>query len=428
LGDHLNITLGRKITGWDDKLYPGIELVADEVISNMQAGKNILFDLSEVVPTQAINIDFDVVYGLDATLKTIEARMDAPMDSFNYALRIDHPELDKFLKMARRMSDKKMYIKVTDTFMEALSKETSFSLVHDYEPRRGFKAIENHQHVYKVMNARELWNDLMLLAKTRKNLCLVFDDRAKETNNLFYVDGIGSIQPETGIATANHGVIQSGDFDLSAFVIDAGTDKAKLDTDSLFRHVRLAIRMLDNLIDATDWASHADETEAECGRRLALNLTGIGDAIKKLGLKPEQEEHRAYMRYIVQTIRDVAYQASVDMAQEKGNFAYFIADHYLSASNIKRLPETLRENIVNFGIRNSQILTVSPFAVLPSDLDAEDVDQYEPLLNLVADVDALVMTDTQAHKQLSAWQLARWYFLTWNIQRAATEQAACRLV
>jgi ribonucleoside-diphosphate reductase alpha chain len=279
------------------------------------------------------------------------------------------------------------------------------------------------------MNARELWNDLMLLAKTRSNLHFVFDDRAKDTNNLFYVDGIGSIQPETGIATANHGVIQSGDFDLSTFVIDAGTDRAKLDTESLFRHVRLAIRMLDNLIDSTEWASHADETEAECGRRLALNLTGIGDAIKKLGLDPEQEEHRAYIRYIVQTIRDVAYQASVDMAQEKGSFAYFIADHYLAASNIKRLPTPLRENIVNFGIRNSQILTISPFAVLPSVLDQDEtVERYEPLLNLIADVDALVMTDSKAHKILSAWHLARWYFLTWNIQRAASEQSACRLV
>jgi len=429
LGDHLNIVLGQTITGWDHKLYPSIELIADDVQANFKAGKNILFDLSEIIPAQAIKVDAHVLYGLDATLRTLESRVGIPMDQFNYALRIDHPELEQFLALTRLIPEKRLFIKITDRFMRALSHDDNFTLIHEEEPQRSFTATQNNQHIYQSKKAQHFWEELMLMAKTRNNLFFVFDDRAQEANSLFYVEGIGSIHPEMGIVTANHGVMQGADFDLSAFVRNAGKQNARLDTRSLFQHVRLAVRMLDNLVDATEWVSLADEADAECARRLALNLVGIGDTMTKLGLDPTDDAHRAYLRHIIKSIREAAYQTSVDLAQEKGCFAYFIADHFLAAASVSQLPNPLRDDIVNFGIRNSQLITMSPFSILPSQLEADaDIKRFEPLLNLIQEVDALVMTDNRVHEKLTAWNLARWYFLIWNIQRATAATNKVHLV
>src|SRR4029078_11348246 len=72
------------------------------------------------------------------------------------------------------------------------------------------------------------------------------------------------------------------------------------------------------------------------------------------------EEANPITEKIFQTLRDSAYEASSDLAKEKGSFPKFIAEKYLQGHHIKELPKRLREKIAKQGIRNAVLLTIAP--------------------------------------------------------------------
>ena len=152
-----------------------------------------------------------------------------------------------------------------------------------------------------------------------------------------------------------------GSIDLTRFVqrpfeTDAGFDEA-----GFTALVRTAVRMLDNVLDVTLWPLPQQHAEAAAKRRVGLGFTGLGDALVRLGLRYDGEQARAMARRISQSLRDTAYDASVDLAQERGAFPLFNADLYLSGSTFaSRLPQALKDRIRAHGLRNSHLLSIAP--------------------------------------------------------------------
>ena len=119
--------------------------------------------------------------------------------------------------------------------------------------------------------------------------------------------------------------------------------------------------MLDNVLDVTVWPLAQQHAEARAKRRIGLGFTGLGDALVMLGLRYDTDEARAMARRIAQALRDAAYEASVDLAQERGAFALFNADLYLRRGGFaSRLPAALKERIRTHGLRNSHLLSIAP--------------------------------------------------------------------
>ncbi|MBI5256671.1 MAG: ribonucleoside-diphosphate reductase, adenosylcobalamin-dependent [Burkholderiales bacterium] len=140
------------------------------------------------------------------------------------------------------------------------------------------------------------------------------------------------------------------------FEADAGFDEAG------FAEVcRTATRMLDNVLDITVWPLPQQHEEARNKRRVGLGFTGLGDALVMLGLRYDTEEARAMARRISQVMRDAAYDASADLAKERGAFPLFNADLYLSRGSFAtRLPQGLKDKIRAQGLRNSHLLSIAP--------------------------------------------------------------------
>src|SRR5204863_252169 len=84
------------------------------------------------------------------------------------------------------------------------------------------------------------------------------------------------------------------------------------------------VRMLDNVLDVTVWPLPQQHDEARRKRRVGLGFTGLGDALAMLGLRYDTPEALAMARRIAQTLRDAAYDASIELARERGAFAPFI--------------------------------------------------------------------------------------------------------
>jgi len=119
--------------------------------------------------------------------------------------------------------------------------------------------------------------------------------------------------------------------------------------------------MLDNVLDVTVWPLPQQHDEARSKRRVGLGFTGLGDALVMLGLRYDTEEARAMARRISTVMRDAAYEASSDLARERGAFPLFNADLYLSRGSFaSRLPQGLKDRIRAQGLRNSHLLSIAP--------------------------------------------------------------------
>ncbi|MBP6336301.1 MAG: ribonucleoside-diphosphate reductase, adenosylcobalamin-dependent, partial [Vitreoscilla sp.] len=152
-----------------------------------------------------------------------------------------------------------------------------------------------------------------------------------------------------------------GSIDLTHFVREPFEGTASFDDTGFTEVVKVATRMLDNVLDVTVWPLDRQREEAANKRRVGLGFTGLGDALVMLNLRYDAPEARDMARHISEVMRDAAYNASVDLAQERGAFPLFNADMYLASGNFaSRLPQAVKDRIRTGGLRNSHLLSIAP--------------------------------------------------------------------
>lgn len=153
------------------------------------------------------------------------------------------------------------------------------------------------------------------------------------------------------------GVCNLGSLNLATFVDDSGN----FDYDLLEDHVKVAVRFQDNVIDGDVYIFEGiRKAQLEGERRIGIGTMGLADALIKMKICYGSEEGLEIIEKIYKLIRDTAYDASADLAKEKGAFPKFKRNKYLNAYFIKKLPESLRNKISKYGVRNSVILMQAP--------------------------------------------------------------------
>src|SRR6266480_1209224 len=151
------------------------------------------------------------------------------------------------------------------------------------------------------------------------------------------------------------GVCNLGALNLSAFVKDG-----QMDWERLAETSKVAMRFLDNVIDSNEYFIEENK-QAQLGtRRTGLGTMGLADALIKMRVAYGSEASVPLIERIYTTIRDASYEASSDIAVEKGSFPHFDQDKYLQGQFIKRLPKAIQKKIKEQGIRNAVLLTQAP--------------------------------------------------------------------
>src|SRR5690606_38876267 len=138
------------------------------------------------------------------------------------------------------------------------------------------------------------------------------------------------------------------------------SDAAEFDYEEMRKATKLAVRMLDNVLTATKWPLEEQKREADAKRRLGLGFTGLGDTLIMLGLRYDSEEGRELAARMAREMRDAAYESSVELARERGAFPLFDAEKYLAAGFASRLPDALKQQIREHGVRNSHLTSIAP--------------------------------------------------------------------
>ena len=324
----------------------------------MQHGGGVGYDFSTLRPAGTVAaatgsiasgpVSFMHIWdAMCATMLSTGARRGAMMAT----LRCDHPDIETFVDAKRDPAVLRHFnlsVLVSDAFMAAVADDRDWPLV--------FPGLADA----RAVKARELWQRILRAAYDTAEPGVLFVDTINRDNTLGGQENLSATNPCGEIPLPPYGACDLGSLNLTAFVVAPFATGARLDLDALADAASLAVRFLDNVIDVSLYPLPAQAREAHFKRRIGLGITGLADALVLLGLRYDSEAARQWAAQAMQTVRDAAYRASVELAREKGAFPAFTRDAFLASGFAARLPDDIRDAIAAHGIRNSHLLAIAP--------------------------------------------------------------------
>ena len=381
---------------WEDKFYQALEdfkyLPAGRIIAGAGTGRSVtlfncfvmgtiednmggIFDgLRQAALTMqqggGIGYDFSTIRPRGAQVKGVAADASGPLSFMDVwdamcrtimsagsrrgammaTMRCDHPDVEDFIVAKQDATRLRMFnlsVLITDPFMDAVKSNSAWDLVFGGE-------------IYKTVQARVLWNKIMRSTFEFAEPGVIFIDRINAANNLGYVETIAATNPCGEQPLPPYGACLLGSINMAKLVKNPFEANAELDPKALDDLVRMAVRMMDNVVDASRFPLPEQEAEARAKRRIGLGVTGLADALLMMGLRYGAPEAAAQTETWMKAIARSAYLASVDLAKEKGAFPLFDADKYLASGTMRAMDEDVRQAIKVHGIRNALLTSIAP--------------------------------------------------------------------
>jgi len=335
----------------------GIFDMLKEAALTMQQGGGIGYDFSTIRPKGAgvkgVAADasgplsfMDVWDSMCRTIMSAGSRRGAMMAT----MRCDHPDIEDFITAKSDAARLRMFnvsVLITDPFMDAVKADKPWDLVFDGE-------------VFKSVQARDLWDAIMQSTYAQAEPGVIFIDRINAMNNLNYCETIAATNPCGEQPLPPYGACLLGSINMARLVTDPFGKGAELNIAELTDLVATAVRMMDNVVDASRFPLEAQAREAEAKRRIGLGVTGLADALLMVGLRYGSDEAARQTDDWLHAIARAAYLASVDLAKEKGAFPLFEADAYLASGAMMQMDEDVRDAIAQHGIRNALLTSIAP--------------------------------------------------------------------
>lgn len=379
-----------------------------EAALTMQQGGGIGYDFSTLRPKGApvVGVGADASGPLsfmdvwDAMCRTIMSaghRRGAMMAT----LRCDHPDIEAFIEAKREAGRLRMFnlsVLVTDAFMTAVRQDDAWPLVFNGS-------------VFKTVPARDLWDRIMRATYAYAEPGVIFIDRINQHNNLWYVEDISATNPCGEQPLPPYGACLLGSINLAALVRDPFTEQARLDMDRLAELVPVAVRMMDNVVDASRFPLPQQQAEAKAKRRIGLGVTGLADALILCRARYGSEQAVSLTERWLAALRRHAYLASTDLAAEKGAFPLFDAEKFLEGANVATSDADVRDAIAKHGIRNALLTSIAPTGTIS--LFADNISSgIEPVFAYSYDRTVLMPDGSRRQEEVSdhAYRLFRQKF------------------
>lgn len=356
-------------------------LAEDAVISKMGGG--VGFDISKLRPKgdtlsrggeSSGVVSFLRIFDQSAkTIMTGGQRRSAHIA----LLDINHPDIEEFITIKQGDGNKELTqfnisVKITDEFVSAVETDGDFDLSY------GGK-------VYRTIKARDLYDKLANNAYIHNEPGIFNADTVQRYNNGYWAFKMDRVNPCGELVMPSYSLCCLAAMNLSAFVSSPFTPEARFDFDQFTESVGMGIRFLDDVLEVTDYPLEKIESFSKQWRRVGLGFTALGTALSKLGITYGSEESVQFASDMSRTLRDASYRSSVALAEEKGAFPAFDAEKILDAEFIKKLPDDLRADIAEKGLRNIQMNTVAPTGTISLSVGQNCSSGIEPAFALQYD-------------------------------------------
>lgn len=376
----------------DADSYGAILRIDEEQVQLMKRRGGVGHDLSHVRPKGSpVNNSALTSTGLVPFMErysnsTREVAQDGRRGALMLSVSIKHPDSESFIdaKMEEgKVTGANVSVKVTDEFMDAA--------VNDKTYVQQFPIDSKEPLFRKEISAKKLWEKIVHNAwKSAEPGVLFWDTIIRESLPDCYAD-LGfktvSTNPCGEIPLCPYDSCRLLSINLFSYVVDPFTTKARFDFEKFKKHVQLAQRLMDDIVDLemekielimakiksdpqNDEVKNSEyhlwekiKAKSGAGRRTGVGITAEGDMLAAMGLRYGTKAATDFSVEVHKTLALNAYRSSVTMAQERGAFEIFEASREANNPFLLRMKEEdpqLYEDMVRYGRRNIACLTIAP--------------------------------------------------------------------
>lgn len=239
---------------------------------------------------------------------------------------------------------------------------------HNHGDVREWEKLGYKVRTYRTIKAKELWNLINICATYSAEPGIFFIDNANDmTNAKAYGQKVVATNPCGEQPLAPYSVCNLAAVNLAEM---ADKESKTVNFEKLKTTVEVGVRMQDNVIDATPYFLEDNKKQALGERRVGLGVMGLHDLLIYCETEYGSEEGNQLIDQVFETIATTAYKASVELAKEKGSFPFLtgeteketnrLRDAFTKTGFMSKMPADLLDDIKEYGIRNSHLLTVAP--------------------------------------------------------------------
>lgn len=372
--------------------YGSIMKVDEELIQLEKRRGGVGHDLSHLRPAMApVSNAAMSSSGVSSFMErysnsTREVSQNSRRGALMLSLSINHPDADKFIdaKMEEgKVTGANISVKIDDKFMEAVLEDEVYI--------QNFPIYSPTPSMTKEIKAKELWGKIIHNAwKSAEPGILFWDTIVRESVPDCYSEfGFKTVStnPCGEIPLCPYDSCRLIALNLYSYVTNPFTDHAGFDIDLLEKHARLALRIMDDIIDLeiekidqiiekvksdpeSEEVKHTElrlweKIREKClmGRRTGVGITAEGDMLAALGYRYGTEASIDFSENIHKIIALNVYKSSVNLARERGAFPVYDSELEKNNPFINRLKEAdpeFGEALEKYGRRNIACLTIAP--------------------------------------------------------------------
>ncbi|MBK8162093.1 MAG: adenosylcobalamin-dependent ribonucleoside-diphosphate reductase [Gammaproteobacteria bacterium] len=302
------------------------------------------------------------------TVSSAGGRRGAQMGTFD----IGHPDVINFIRAKRedgRLRQFNLSLLITQEFMDAVKNDRSWQLAFPASPamiESGELELDNPEQVVwrewptktgyitnesglvackieRTIKARHLWNLIMTSTYDYAEPGFILIDKVNEMNNNWFCENIRATNPCGEQPLPPYGSCLLGSINLTKFVHDPFSDRARFDWDAYRKAVAIFTRMLDNVVEVNGLPLEQQRNEIRNKRRHGMGYLGLGSTITMLRMKYGARDSLEFTERVTREMALVGWETALDLAIEKGPAPILEQEFPVTAEMLRKRPEMARD-------------------------------------------------------------------------------------